>query len=290
MDVFTASTHDYLLFFTDTGKVYRKGLPDPGERQDCQRHQHRQYPAGGAGGEDPDHAPLPGGAGEGQLPLHDHPQRATVKRLPVESAEESPQQRHPGADAGRGRRAHQRAGDRRQPAHPHCHPRRSGGVLRRDGRACHGPCTAVGVRGIRLRGDYVVGAARAEAGKTVLSITERGYGKRTPVEEYRITSRGGLGIRNYMVTEKDRPHCGHQGGGRTGGPAADDAGGYPDPHGGGQHPHRRPGHAGALSSCAFKEEGRPRHLHGAGGPGGRRKPPPAEGISHGEEKRSSTAP
>ena len=42
--------------------------------------------------------------------------------------------------------------------------------------------TAVGVRGIRLReGDYVVGAARAEAGKTVLSITERGYGKRTPV-------------------------------------------------------------------------------------------------------------
>ena len=60
---------------------------------------------------------------------------------------------------------------------------------------------AVGVRGIRLReGDYVVGAARA--GKTVLSITEKGYGKRTPVEEYRITGRGGLGIRNYAVTEK----------------------------------------------------------------------------------------
>ena len=69
--------------------------------------------------------------------------------------------------------------------------------------------TAVGVRGIRLReGDYVVGAARAEAGKTVLSITERGYGKRTPVEEYRITSRGGLGIRNYMVTEKTGPIVG----------------------------------------------------------------------------------
>ena len=63
--------------------------------------------------------------------------------------------------------------------------------------------TAVGVRGIRLRdGDYVVGAARATAGRCVLSITENGYGKRTPVEEYRITNRGGLGIRNYMVTEK----------------------------------------------------------------------------------------
>ena len=63
--------------------------------------------------------------------------------------------------------------------------------------------TAVGVRGIRLReGDYVIGAARADAGKTVLSITENGFGKRTPIEEYRITNRGGLGIRNYMVTDK----------------------------------------------------------------------------------------
>ena len=63
--------------------------------------------------------------------------------------------------------------------------------------------TAVGVRGIRLReGDYVVGAARMTAGRTVLTITEKGYGKRTPVEEYRITNRGGLGIKNYAVTEK----------------------------------------------------------------------------------------
>ena len=62
---------------------------------------------------------------------------------------------------------------------------------------------AVGVRGIRLEeGDYVVGAARATAGKNVLSITEKGYGKQTPVEEYRITNRGGKGIKNYEVTEK----------------------------------------------------------------------------------------
>ena len=63
--------------------------------------------------------------------------------------------------------------------------------------------TAVGVRGIKLRdGDYVVGAARAQEGKSVLTITEKGYGKRTPVEEYRITNRGGLGIKNYQITEK----------------------------------------------------------------------------------------
>ena len=69
--------------------------------------------------------------------------------------------------------------------------------------------TAVGVRGIRLReGDYVIGAARADADKTVLSITENGYGKRTPIEEYRITNRGGMGIRNYMVTDKTGPVVG----------------------------------------------------------------------------------
>ena len=53
-----------------------------------------------------------------------------------------------------------------------------------------------------------MGAARAEEGKTVLSITERGYGKRTAVEEYRQTNRGGVGIRNYMVTEKTGPVMG----------------------------------------------------------------------------------
>ncbi len=63
--------------------------------------------------------------------------------------------------------------------------------------------TSMGVRGIRLReGDYVVGGARATAGKAVLTITENGYGKRTPVEDYRITNRGGIGIKNYAVTEK----------------------------------------------------------------------------------------
>ena len=54
----------------------------------------------------------------------------------------------------------------------------------------------------------MVGAARAVEGKCVLSITEKGYGKRTPVEEYRITNRGGLGIRNYMVTDKTGPVVG----------------------------------------------------------------------------------
>ncbi len=63
--------------------------------------------------------------------------------------------------------------------------------------------TSMGVQGIRLKeGDYVVGAARAKAGCTVLTITENGYGKRTRVEEYRVTKRNSMGTKNYIVTEK----------------------------------------------------------------------------------------
>ena len=66
---------------------------------------------------------------------------------------------------------------------------------------------AVGVRGIRLADDdEVVAAAVAEAGKTFLTVTENGYGKRTPIESYmrgdEVQSRGGKGKRNYHLTEK----------------------------------------------------------------------------------------
>ena len=62
---------------------------------------------------------------------------------------------------------------------------------------------AVGVRGIRLReGDFVVGAGLAEEGKALLSITENGYGKRTDVSEYSLQNRGGMGLKNYNITDK----------------------------------------------------------------------------------------
>ena len=63
--------------------------------------------------------------------------------------------------------------------------------------------TAVGVCGIRLRpGDFVVGADSTAAGSSLLTVTEKGYGKRTPVEEYSVHGRGGLGLKNYNVTQK----------------------------------------------------------------------------------------
>jgi DNA gyrase subunit A len=62
---------------------------------------------------------------------------------------------------------------------------------------------AVGVRGIKLReGDYVVGAESTSSGEALLTITENGYGKRTPIEEYPVHGRGGIGVKNYNVTEK----------------------------------------------------------------------------------------
>ena len=66
--------------------------------------------------------------------------------------------------------------------------------------------TAIGVRGIRLRGgDFVVGAGASGEGYDVLSITEKGYGKRTDLGEYSVHGRGGVGIRNYSVTDKTGP-------------------------------------------------------------------------------------
>ncbi len=66
--------------------------------------------------------------------------------------------------------------------------------------------TAVGVRGIRLKkGDSVIGAGSSAEGEDLLSITEKGFGKRTDVGEFRMQSRGGQGITAHRVTEKTGP-------------------------------------------------------------------------------------
>ena len=68
---------------------------------------------------------------------------------------------------------------------------------------------ASGVRGIRLReNDYVVGAAILDENKEVLVITENGYGKRTKASEYPVKGRGGKGIKTANITEKNGPLAG----------------------------------------------------------------------------------
>ena len=201
VDVFTASTHDYILFFTDTGKVYRKKgyqIPQAGKTAkgtnivnilQVEQGERVQTMVHTRNIEDEENRFLVMVTRNG-----------TVKRLPVGTLKNL---RNNGIRALRMEEGDQLISVRETDG------TRKILIATHDGQAiCFDENDvrpmgrdAVGVRGIRLReGDYVVGAARA--GKTVLSITEKGYGKRTPVEEYRITGRGGLGIRNYAVTEK----------------------------------------------------------------------------------------
>ena len=202
-DVFTASTHDYILFFTDTGKVYRKKgyqIPESGKTArgtnivnilQVEQGERVQAMIHTRDIENEDSRFLVMVTRNG-----------TVKRLPVGTLRNL---RNNGIRAITLDEGDQLISVRETDG------TRKILIATHDGQAiCFDENDvrpmgreAMGVRGIRLReGDYVVGAARAQEGKCVLSITEKGYGKRTAVEEYRITGRGGLGIRNYAVTEK----------------------------------------------------------------------------------------
>ena len=204
-DVFTASTHDFIMFFTDTGKVYRKKgyqIPESGKAAkgtalvnilQIETDERVQAMIHYRPSEETD---------ESRLQLTMVTENGTVKRVAVSAFRNLRQ------NGIRALRLDE--GDRLV------------SVLETDGQSRVLIATydgmavcfdendvrsmgreAVGVRGIRLReGDRVVGAARAVDGCQVLSITERGFGKQTPVEEYRVTNRGGIGIKNYMVTDK----------------------------------------------------------------------------------------
>ncbi|MFA7636671.1 MAG: DNA gyrase subunit A [Monoglobales bacterium] len=62
---------------------------------------------------------------------------------------------------------------------------------------------ARGVRAMRLKNnDFIVGMEIAEEGKMILTVSENGFGKCTPTEEYKVQARGGMGVKNYAITEK----------------------------------------------------------------------------------------
>ncbi len=65
--------------------------------------------------------------------------------------------------------------------------------------------TARGVRGIYLKkGDYVINAIVSDNGKEeVFTMTDKGYGKKSPINQYRLTNRGGKGVKNIKLTEKN---------------------------------------------------------------------------------------
>ncbi len=212
--VFTASTHDYILFFTNMGRAYRqkgylipeagktaKGtnivniLPlDPGEKVTAMIHP-RDFEA-----ED--------------FVLVMVTKNGTCKRL---NAVEFKNIRANGIRA-----LNLEEGDELISV---CETKGSANILiaTHDGYAiCFDENdvrtmgrTATGVRGIRLReGDFCVGAVRAPEDGLLLSVTENGYGKKTPIEEYMRGAdgtpqrRGGMGLKNYNVTDKTGPVTG----------------------------------------------------------------------------------
>lgn len=64
--------------------------------------------------------------------------------------------------------------------------------------------TASGVRGIKLKADDgVIGMIAVDPKKKLLTITKKGYGKKTPIEDYRLIARGGSGVTNLKITEKN---------------------------------------------------------------------------------------
>ena len=68
---------------------------------------------------------------------------------------------------------------------------------------------AVGVRGIKLReGDWLIGGEIVQEGKLLFSVTENGYGKRTNPNEFSAQNRGGQGVKGYQCTQKTGPVAG----------------------------------------------------------------------------------
>ena len=200
--VFTASTHDYILFFTDKGRVFRKKgyqIPEAGRTARGTNIVNVLQVEAGEKVSAMIHTKDITDDGRFLVMIT---RNGTVKRLPVVTLKNL---RNNGL-----RVITLEDGDELMVV------RETDGsknilIATHDGMAvCFSETdvrptgrSSMGVRGIRLRpGDYVVGAARATQGRAVLTITEHGYGKRTPVEDYRITNRGGIGIKNYAVTAK----------------------------------------------------------------------------------------
>ena len=215
-NIFIASTHDYVLFFTDTGKVHRKkGYLIPEASRTAR-----------------------GTAIVNVLPLEPGEQvtamlltreltedsylvmvtrNGTVKRLQLDSLNTA-------------RKAGIRAITLEEGDHLTSVIKTSGNdniilatakgmaILFNENDIRPMGRDAAGVRGIRLdEGDYVVGAELAQEDKCLLTVTEKGYGKRTQLTEYLRTAedgsrqpqgRGGKGLKNYNITEKTGPVAG----------------------------------------------------------------------------------
>jgi DNA gyrase subunit A len=205
--LFIASTHDYILIFTDRGRVYW-----------CKVHE----------------IPDVGTAGKGKAIVNLVSMSAKEKLAAVCPVKEFPEDLHVFMATRSGR-------VKKTPLSAFANPKSRGiiaiGIGEEDAliaAAVIGPKdevvlathdglairfaesevrpmgrTAAGVKGVELRkGDHVVGMAVVEADGTLLTVTEKGYGKRTALDQYRLQSRGGKGIINIKTTSRNGPVVG----------------------------------------------------------------------------------
>ena len=199
--LFTSSTHDYILFFTNTGKVHRKKgyqIPEAGRT---------------AKGTNLVNV-LPVEQGEkvtAMIPIREFTddeflvfatRLGTVKRITLSSLNTA---RKAGIRALNLEEGDELISvcrtDGEQDVFLVTHEGMAIRFHESDVR-CMGR-DAVGVRGIRLKeGDWLVAAGVSSQGSSLLTITEQGYGKRTLLEEYSLQTRGGFGSKNYRITEK----------------------------------------------------------------------------------------
>ncbi len=209
--VFTASTHDFILFFTNKGRVHRKKgyqipeagrmakgtnlvniLPvESGEKVTAMIHL-REFP------EDRYLAMVTrdGTVKRIQLSAINTARKAGIRCITLDEGDELIAVRETDGDQAILIATHDGMSI--------CFKETDVRCMGRD---------ACGVRGIKLReGDYVIGAARAKRDHQVLMVTENGYGKRTDMDEYIRSdgpqNRGGYGLKGYNVTEKTGPVVG----------------------------------------------------------------------------------
>ena len=205
--LFTASTHDYILFFTNHGRVYRKKgylIPEAG-RQAKGTNIVNVLPV------------MPGEKVSAMIRMREFGEEeflvmvtrsGTVKRMKMTELRNI---------KNVGIRALTLGDDDELIAVRDTDGKQMILIATHDGMAICFKETdvrpvgrvAAGVRGIRLKkGDYCVGAARARQGGSLLTVTENGYGKRTEISEYlrgddgEAQSRGGYGRKNYSITSK----------------------------------------------------------------------------------------
>ncbi len=200
--LFVASTHSYLMIFSDRGRAYWLKVHEiPGRRRRRQGQGDRESGAARIRREDCRDA---GRQGIRRPALHRprHPQRHREEDGAVGVREPARRRHH------RDGRRQRRCGDGgeavgRPQRDLHRHARRHGDSLLRGRHAADGP-HGLRRRGIQLReGDEVVAMEVVKPGGTLLTVTELGYAKQTALDEYRVQGRGGYGLKNLEITDKN---------------------------------------------------------------------------------------